>query len=979
VIERRRANQRGRWAAALLAIGFLAAACTSNPGVSQVDSNAAPASTAAPQSLDGSTPITAPDPNGLPSIAEADPSIVSGTLDNGLRYVIRSNDNPGGRVEMRLVVNAGSALETDSQLGVAHFLEHMLFNGTEQFPENELVAVLRSFGAAFGADINASTSYDETVYELTVPTADASVVQTGLDILEQWLSAATIDQAQVEAERGVVLDEWRGSASSSDGRIFDGLQQLFLTGSPYENRDPIGTEEAITAMDAGPLRAFYDDWYRPDNASIVIVGDIDPSTIEQGITDRFAPLTPRGTSPERSELLVTPSTDPQSLVLSDPDVPQGFAQVTLPTTPVTGVSPEADLQTSILDSMAFDIIATRLGNDALRGDAPFDDARVDSSGFVRGLDAPEIVVSADGASMEASTQAVFDEYERVRRFGFTEAEVDRAVSSVRSSADSTHDGRDSRQDADFAAEYVRHVLTDEPTPTADAEYALVNAILDRATPETVAYGLVNRLADTGAHVMVVVPDGEAAALPPDDTWVAQARAMRDRTLEPRPAEAAITGELMVAPDPVEERSNDSLSDGSVISFVAPTVLTFDNGVQVSLNTTDIVQGQVAFEGRSPGGLAVLDDADIPAADAAGQVVGQSGVATYDQVALDAFLADKDANVQLSIDPFTEGMGGSAATSDLEVLFQLIHLYMTRPRVDQVALDQYLTDELPYAQDPSIDPGYAEYEALIDARYDDPAFLLPTVDSLNSITTDDIERVVRDRFGDASGFAFAFSGDFDLEQATDLARRYLGTLPATGRTETVDYVEPPPPPGIVVKKVNAGQGDQAGVSMLFTAPATNSRRDAIAAQVVQEVITNRLTDTIREELGDSYSPSAYVDIGDGAQPYAQTYLSNSTGPELVDQVEQAVLAQLDDLRTNGPSDVEFEAATETIRQQLDLFSNEQINDEVLSLLTDPGGASSLDEFLDQPALLVGITAADIQQYLQAWLPVDQYLEVQVRPR
>ncbi|HYN32049.1 MAG TPA: insulinase family protein [Ilumatobacteraceae bacterium] len=971
-----------RAGAAIMVAGLFVASCTSSSDVAEVESNtgpvatAAPGSTLAPASVDGSTPITAPDPNGLPSISDPDPAILIGELDNGLRYLIRDNDNPGGRVDMRLVVDAGSALEDDTQTGGAHFLEHMLFNGTEQFPENELIDVLRSFGAAFGADINAYTSYDETVYELTMPTADDTVVETGLDVLEQWLSAATIEQTQVEAERGVVLDEWRGSEASSDGRIFDGLEGLFLTGSPYEGRDPIGDEAAIMGMNAEPLRAFYDDWYRPDNAAVVVVGDIDPEAIEEGLVDRFGPLVARGTSPERPELLVEPSTEPQVVVVSDPDVAEGFAQVTLPSTPLDDESPEAELQASILDAMAFDIVATRLGNDALRGEAPFDDARVDSSGFVRGLEAPEIVVSADGAALEASTQAVFDEYERVRRFGFTPAEVDRAVSSIRTSADTFYEGRDSRQDADFADEYVRHVLTDEPVPTADDNYDIINAILDRATPETVAYGFVNRLADTGAHIMVVVPENEADALPADDAWVAQASSMSDRTLEPRADDAAIDGDLMVAPEPIEERSADQLADGGSVSFVAPTVLEFGNGVRVSLNPTDIVDGQVALEARSPGGLDSLDDADIPAGDAAGTVVANSGVATYDSVELEAFLADKDVSLQFGIDAFTEGMFGSAATSDLEVLFQLIHLSMTQPRVDPVALDQYLDDELAYASDPSIEPGYAEYKTLLDARYDDPAFLLPTVESLNSVTADDVDRVFRDRFGDASDFSFAFSGDFDPDETVDLARRYLGTLPATDRAELVDYVEPPPPPGVVAEQTTGGEGEQASVSLLYTAPASADRADDVAALVVQEVITNRLTDTIREELGDSYSPFAVVDVGSGAAPYAQIYISNTTGADLVDEVEAAVIAQLDDLRSNGPTSAELDAANEAVVQQLDLFSNEQINDEVLNVLTDPAGNPSLDDFLAQAQLVDGL---DIAGYLRAWLPADQYIDIRVLPR
>ena len=958
---------------------MLLAACTATSDVEVKAPEGAPAGTAAQQPVGDSTPVTAPDTTGLPSMSEPDPAIVIGELDNGLRYFIRDNDNPGRRVEMRLAVDAGSALEDDTQDGGAHFLEHMLFNGTEEFPENELIAVLRSFGAGFGADINAYTSYDETVYQLTMPTDDPTVVDTGLDVLEQWLSAATIDQAQVEAERGVVLDEWRGSAATSSGRIFNALEELFLSGSPYEDKDPIGSDEAIATTDAEPLRAFYDDWYRPDNAAVVVVGDIDTGTIEDGIVDRFGPIVARGTSPVRPELTVEPSSEPQVSILADADVAEGSARVTLPLTVASAESVEADYQNSILDSMAFDMIATRLGNDALRGDAPFDDARVDSSGFVRGLDAPEIIVSADGDALEASTQAVFDEYERVRRFGFSEAEVDRVVESYRTAAQSTYDGRESRQDADFADEYVRHVLTGEPIPTADAQYDFTQVVLDRATPETIAYRFVQRLAEAAPHVLVVVPSGEADEVPDAAVFETQATSMRDRDLSPRADDTGIEGDLMVAPEPVEEVSGERLSDKGMADFVDPVVLEFDNGVRVALNTSLIVEGQVAFEARSPGGLAVLADADVAAADAAGAVVGQSGIATYDRVELEDFLSDKDVTLQAFVDSFTEGMFGSASASDLETLFQLIHLSMTQPRVDPVALEQYLDDELAIASDPSINPGYAEFVTLLDARYDDPRFLLPTVDSLNSVTAEDIDRVVRDRFGDASDFSFSFSGDFDLDEAADLARLYLGTLPSTGRVEVVDYVEPAPPAGIVAEQTVAGEGAQASVALLFTAPATADRRDDIAAAILQEVVTARLTDVVREELGDSYSPFAFVQITDGGAPNAETYISNTTAPELLDEVAAAVTAQLDELRASGPTEREFAAASENIGQQLVLFSNEQVNDEVLSVFADPAGNASVDEFLDQAQWGEVIDAAEIRDAAARWLPADRYIEVRVLPR
>ncbi len=930
----------------------------------------------------GVATVTEPDPTGLPSISDPDGAIVEGTLDNGLRYVVRSNDNPGGRVSMRLAIDAGSVDETAEQDGVAHFLEHMLFNGTEEFPENELVATLRSFGASFGADVNVYTSYDETVYELTMPTQDPAVVDTGLRILEQWLSAATLEPAQVEAERGVVLDEWRGSATSASGRIFDEIESLLLDGSPYEGRDPIGTDAAITAMTREPLAAFYDTWYRPDNASVVVVGDIDPDRIVDQIDAQFGAITAEGGVPDRPVVRTVAPSEIAASVLADPDVAEGFAALDLPLVEPGPADPstfEARTQRQVLDTLAFDIIETRLGNAALRGDAPFDDAYVDSSAIVRWLDSPEIVVSADGADLEASTQWVLDELERVRRYGFSAAEVQRAAASFQADADAVYAGRESRQDTDFADDYVDRELLGTAVPSADDEYDLLTAVVEGATPATVAYGLVERLDTSAMQILVGVPSAEASDVAGESVFVDQASSVREREIGPPVDDVAIEGSLMEAPEPVEPASVELFDDDAADGYVAPVLVEFDNGVRVSLNSTPIVDGQIAFEGRSAGGLAVLDDADVPAADAAATVVGDSGVATYDAVGLDAFLSDKSVDFSLSIDPFTEGFSGYSSTDDIETLFQLIHLTMTSPRVDPLAVGRYLDDELPYATDPSIDPGYAEYVALLDARYDDPRYLLPTVDSLSTVAADDIERVVRDRFGDASDWNFAFSGDLDVDDMVDLAAEYLGTLPASGRVEPAGYVEPPPPAGIVEQSAAGGSGSQANVSFLFTAPASIDRRDDVAAMVVQELVTARLTDVIREKLGESYSPYAAVQVAAGPTPNVETYLSTSTSVELIGSVKEGILGELGDLRANGPSPQEFDSAAETVRQQLDLVYNEQVNDEVLDVLVDPDGNPDFGDYVNQYALVDGLDRAAITAYLSAWIPLDQYIIITVSPR
>ena len=941
------------------------------------DPRAGPSTTVA-RTEDGRATVVEPDPSGLPSISDPDPAIVSGVLENGLEYHVRENDSPGGSVELRLAVDAGSAMEQEDQSGVAHFLEHMLFNGTEEFPENELIDVLRSFGSGFGADINAVTDYDETVYSLTVPSGDATVA-TGLDVLEQWLTSATLVEDDVIAERGIVLDEWRGAAASSTGRIYDAYTTLLLEGTPYDGRDPIGTAEAIAGMTSEPLRRFYDDWYRPDNAAVVVVGDIDAGEIVAAIEERFASAVARGDAPERPDLASEPSTDARVERLVDPDVPEGFVGFTLPAPSAGDVSgaPEAELQRDLYDQLAYQIVAERLSDDARRGDADFDRADVDGGDFVRRLTAPEVSVVADGDDLERAAGQLLDEFERVRRYGFTESEVDRAVAATRRSARSNYDGRETRQDRSYADEYVRHFLEGEPVPTADATFAYFGEALDRATPATVGHGLVERLEAIDGYLIVVAPAADDDVVPSVDALTALVADRRDRDVEPRADETAATGELMVPPDPIVEASAEPLvADG--LTLVDPLLLTFPNGVRVALNINGIEEGVVRLAAASPGGLALVADADIPDADAAGPVMSNSGLADLDAVALERFLVGADVGLTAQIEPFVDRLEGAAAASDLETLLQLVHLTMTAPRIDPVAVEQYLDDELPFAEDPGLDAGYAEATAYRQARYDDPRFVLPTVASLETVEVAGIEDVVVQRFGDASDWAFSLSGDLDRDEAIRLARTYLGTLPGSGRVEEPGFVEPPPPEGIVTSVVDGGTGEQARLALYFTQAADPTREDTLLAAYVGEVVTMRLTDEIRERLGGSYSAFADVQTTGGPAPYADAYVSATAAPEALDTVAAAVLEQLRALAADGPTEAEFEAAREAVVRQTALFSNGEINEEVLRALVDPA-VDGLEPYLLEGLIAQSIGRDDVREAIVAWMPVDEFIEVRTLPR
>ena len=425
---------------------------------------------------DEAVPIDIVDDASVPN----DPDVRILTLSNGLTVYLRANDRPGGSAEMRLAVNAGSGQEDPDQSAAAHFLEHMLFNGTEEFPANELITALRGFGMAFGADVNAYTSYDETVYELTVPTSDSENLGIGLDVLREWLSAATLDPDQVDKEKGVVLDEWRQRDQSFDGRVADASEAMFLTGSGYEGRQPIGTDAAINAMTADCCGASTTPGTGPTTRPIMVVGDIDLDDMEAEIRDRFESLTARGESIARTDPALGTYGEIDAAVLIDPDATTAGAEVTLPG-PFVVDGTVAPLRHNTMISLAFDMIATRLNDDISRGLAPFTDANVSNNGVVRWLDAPSVVVSGEPDQLSASLEAITTEFERARRFGFADGELERALRDYRSSAQAQLDASNSVQDIEYISGYVDHFLVGLPIPDADTSFQIHNAIYDDVT------------------------------------------------------------------------------------------------------------------------------------------------------------------------------------------------------------------------------------------------------------------------------------------------------------------------------------------------------------------------------------------------------------------------------------------------------------------------------------------------------------------
>lgn len=907
-----------------------------------------------------------------------DPAARTGTLDNGLRYYVRENDNPGGKASLRLAINAGSVDEFGPSTGVAHFVEHMLFNGTEQFPENELIDVLRSFGAAFGADINAYTSFDETVYELTVPNADQSL-QAGLTVLEQWLSHATFDPDQVVAERGVVLDEWRLSTQSVQGRLFDVAEQMYLAGTAYQDRSPIGSDESISAMTDTELRQFYDAWYRPDNAAVVVVGEIDVDDVVADIERLFGPAADRSVGvPTVEEVEFPIETDPDFGLHADPDQRTVDVEVTLPIPAFEG-NGTAAWRLQLIDQIINDGLVRRLEQDIDAGTAAFDLIGPGTNSFVPSLDAPALYAVTDVAGARDTLQSLLDEYERADRFGFTESEVEIVRSALRGSYESFFAGRDSAQDADYADDYVDHFLTGSPYPTIADEYQISIEILEAITAEAVDLRFRARWANSAPHVIISTPDGDAAEMPSAADVLAMIAAVGDRRLSPRDGGRDLPEQLMARPEGVAPVSIDDVLGGGGDPFFDPVEIVYPNGVRVILNTNTIVDGQVYFQAGSPGGSSLVADQDVVDALYAAEIVTAGGVADFTQSELAQILAASTVEVGAFITPHVDYLGGSAATSDLEDLMQLVHLYMTEPRFDPVALAQLESQVGPVVADPASLPDLAGDDALRDLRY--PGELryatLPTPEQFDTLDLAGVERVWTGRFGNAADWVFVFSGDFDIDDAIDLAGAYLATLPATEPEQWVD-VEDPPPPGVVSETIQAGTGDTASLTILFTSPVSAVDAELrVDADVATELISARLTDVIRERNGDSYSPFAVSYINVDPDPAVETYISVTGAPDRIGAVADLVIAELADLAENGPTGQEFFNAYAQVEEAYNFVNNGDFITELLDDAINP--AIDLDGYLFEYSELASVTAAGVQAFIARHVPVEQYIEVTVLPR
>lgn len=830
-----------------------------------------------------------------------DTAVRAGTLPNGLRYFIRRNARPEKRLELRLVVNAGSVLEDEDQRGLAHFVEHMLFNGTRRFKKNDIVTYLESIGVRFGADLNAYTGFDETVYILPVPTDKPELVQRSFDILEDWASGALFDSTEVVNERGVVLEEWR-SGLGADSRIRDKQFPVLFRGSRYAERLPIGDTTVLKSATPAPLRRFYDEWYRPDLMAVVAVGDADPAQLEAMIRERFSRFQARGNRarlappvPGHDSTLVT--------VVTDPEQPISSVQV-LYKHPPAPLSKVGDYRMLLTRRLYNQILNSRLGEIVRQPNAPFVAASSSYGPLVRTTDAYFIAAAVEDGGIERGMEAVLREARRVDQHGFLASELERAKASLLRSLESANAQRNQTESGSLADELVGFYLTSEPAPGITWEYETAKRVLPTITLEEVNALGRRWITETNRVIAVSAPEKAGVRVPTGDDLLASFKRVDAEAVTPYVE--SVSEAPLVATPPAPGR----IVTESRIEELNVTDWRLSNGVRVLVKPTDFKADEVLIRGSSPGGLSLVSDEDYVSGAFATAAAERGGVAQFDFTELGKKLAGKRAQVSMSISSLTEGVSAAGSPRDLDTMMQLIYLRFTAPRRDSAAFNAFRAQVAPFLANRGSDPDEVFNDTMtVTMGSNHPRAQPLTLQRFQSARFDRAIEIYRERFADASDFTFVIVGAVNVDSLRPLVAQWLGTLPAVNRGEQWRDVGMRAPAGTVEKVVRKGVEPKAQTVLFFTgaAPFTPPARHELRS--LGEFLEMRLLERLREALGGTYSVSAGGQSTKYPREEYQFTVAFGSAPDRVEELTQVVLGVIDSVKQHGATDEEVQRVRE----------------------------------------------------------------------
>lgn len=823
-----------------------------------------------------------------------DPKVRIGKLSNGLTYYIQNNSKPANKVELRLAINVGSILEDDDQLGLAHFMEHMNFNGTKNFKKNELVDYLQSIGVKFGADLNAYTGFDETVYILPIPSDDDEKLEKGFDILEDWAHGALLESKDIDDERGVVLEEYR-SRRGADSRMLEQYLPKMMYGSKYAKRLPIGTEENLKNFNHESLRSFYKDWYRPDLMAVIAVGDVDVDKLEAKIKTHFGSI-PSSKNPKKRETFSIEN-HKETFVAIESDKEAPFSQVQLmykdfkDSKPIETVS---EYRINIVESLFAEMLNNRL--DELRNseNPPFIYGFSYHGGtYARNRDAYQSVAGTSAEGQLKALETLLAESERVKRFGFKNGELERAKKNVLARFEKEYKDRNNNESERIVSAYINNFLQKNPVPGAEWSFMTIQKMLPTINLEEVNKVINDFLHDENRVIIITGPKKVVTEKEVLDALE------KVKTIELKPYEDQVVAESLIKVEP---------EIGKIVGFsenkeLDTKTFTLENGATVTYKKTDFKNDEILFTAFSFGGTSLYSDDELKATAFANSALTEAGVNGFTISDMTKMMSGKIANVSPFIGAISEGFNGSASPKDLEELFQLVHLYFTSLNKDEKAFNSSISKDKSFLGNLLASPSFYFQKEMSDfMNADNPRYTgFPSPEKYDAANYDIAYAKYLERFADAGDFKFYFVGNIDERKLAEFSMKYIGSLPGKKSNETYKITDFKPMTGSHTKIVKKGKDPKSTVRILYQGETTYSENEALAFESLGEIIGIKLTEKLREQEGGVYSSSTRGSITKIPNGRFNFSISFPCAPENVNKLKDIAIAEVALMAKHGPSE------------------------------------------------------------------------------
>ncbi len=911
---------------------------------------------------------------GLDAQVPIDPEVIAGKLDNGLHYYIRKNTEPKNRAELRLVVNAGSILEDDKQLGLAHLVEHMAFQGTEHFEKQNILKFMQSIGMKFGSGINASTGHEKTVYKLQLPTENENNMTTAFQILSDWATGIKFDPEEIESERKVVIEEWR-QGQGAGSRIMDKILPILLKDSLYAKRLPIGTLENLQNFKHEDLIRFYRDWYRPDLMAVVAIGDFDTVVIEKLIHQQFDSIPSPENPMERKAFSVPGHDETLYAIATDPELVKTQVAVYYKS-PENYDNTVDDVRKGLVKELYVEMLNERFNELALKPDPPFMKATNNENTLVRPLSTYVMQATVPETGIERALETLLVESESIARYGFTPGELDRQKMALMRRLTLVFENRESLPSSFFAEDMVSGYLTGEFMPSIEFIVGLGRRFIPGITIEEINQVGKELINDSNRVIVVTAPEKEEIDVPTPDMLKAILATANDKDIKPykdTSIDETLLSEIPEGSEIIEERE----IEGGLIEWKLA------NGIKVILKPTDFKEDEIVFTGFSFGGTSLVSDDDFVPALTATPLITVSGLGEFNFIDLRKKLSNKVVNATPQINDYMETISGNGSSADLVTLFQLIYMRMTTPRADGIIyniLKKQMSEQIANRTANPATVFEDTFSRLLSSNH--PRKQPPSLEMIEKMDLAKSLAFYKDRFKDAGDFIFIFAGSFDPEKMKPLVETYLGALPSTGRSETwKDIGIRTTPRGIIEETVRRGREPKSTTRIAFTGDFSgiydiNERgRFKVAVPILQ----NRLREVLRKSLGGTYSVGVnrfltWLPVG-----CYMTVIEFSSDPERADELAQVIFSEIESLKTSGPSENELADAKQELLREYE--TNLESNAYWLQMLQTSFAAArhaDASQILLYPDSIKSVTHQSVQDAFRKYYDMNNYIQVTLLP-